>query len=285
MRVVEQINETITVIMSVRNNAGTVGLAIDSLLNQTYDDFKVIVIDDASTDTTSDILNEFERNNENITVIRNNESRGLADNLNTMLNMAETRWVARMDGDDICYPTRFEKQMDFLTNNPDIDILGTAAHIIDENGRKNGVFKWPSRHENIKKSIWCNPMIHPSIIMKRQKIIDIGGYPPYPRRQDYALWFKAIKTGLQFHNLPEHLIQYRIVKKHYKKDNLKQLLRQARIGWLGYASVGGYNPLHYGIMAWPVVRSFLPISLQAKLQKYLRRYDPRRKPIKKLDKT
>ena len=276
----DQAKETITVIMSVRNNAGTIGLAIDSLLNQTYDHFKIIVIDDASTDDTQIILNKFSENNDNIKLIRNDASRGLADNLNSMLNMADTKWIARMDGDDICYPTRFEKQMAFLMDNPDIDILGTAAHIIDENGRKKGVFKWPSTHDNIKKSIWCNPMIHPSIMMDRQKIIDIGGYPPYARRQDYALWFKAVKAGLRFHNLPEHLIQYRIVTKHYKKDNLKKLMHQAKIGWSGYASIGGYNPIHYAIMAWPVVRALLPVSLQTKLQKYLRRYDPRRQVIK-----
>lgn len=269
-------NEKITVMMSVRNNAATLALAIDSLLNQTYEEFKVLVVDDASTDETPEILKRYD----DITVITNDASRGLAENLNMMLNMADTEFVARMDGDDICYPTRFEKQIQFLEANPDVDILGTAADVIDEHGKKGDILKWPQDDVHIKKSIWCNPIVHPSVVMKRQKILDIGGYPPYPRRQDYALWFKAAKAGYRFANLTTPLIQYRIIKKHYKKDNWKQLLRQTKIGWCGYASVGGYNPFHYGAMAWPFVRYFLPVNLQTKLQKYLRRYDPRRRVVK-----
>jgi hypothetical protein len=185
-----------------------------------------------------------------------------------------------MDGDDICYPTRFEKQIEFLNNNPEVDILGTAAHIIDREGRKNGHLKWPSKNDNIKKAVWCNPMIHPSVIFRLDKINAIGGYPEHPRRQDYALWFRAVKAGLVFHNLPDFLIQYRIIKRHYKKTKLADTLLQTRIGWMGYASIGGINPLHYAMMAWPIARSILPSKWQQKLQKNFRKYDPRRRIIR-----
>lgn len=271
----------LTVIMSVRNNESTLKSAIDSLLEQTYQDFKILIVDDASTDTTPSILERYRNKHKNIEIITNRTSKGLAENLNMMLGLADTEFVARMDGDDVCYPDRFAKQIDYLKKHPEIDILGTAAHIIGEKGQKKGVLKWPTNDKDIKKAIWCNPIIHPSVIYKRQKILDLGGYPPYPRRQDYALWFKAMKAEYKFHNLPHHLIQYRVIEKHYKKDPLKQLIRQTKIGWCGYASVGGINPAHYCIMAWPVIRSILPVKLQTKLQKYLRRYDPRRNHARK----
>lgn len=268
---------TITVIMSVKNNEDTITLAMDSVFAQTYQNFKMIVVDDNSTDKTPDILSAYKAQHTNLTVITNDQSLGLAKNLNTMLEMSDTPYIARMDGDDICALTRFEKQIHFLDNNPDIDILGTCADIIDETGRIKDTMQWPTDDAAIKKAIWCNPMIHPSIMMRREKILSIGGYPQYPRRQDYALWFKAMRAGLKFHNLPESLMQYRIVTQHYKKTKFNDALRQTKIGWCGYASVGGWNPVHYGIMAWPIARSVLPVKTQQYLQKTLGRFDPRRK--------
>lgn len=266
--------------MSVRNNEQTLPLALDSVISQTYQNFKIIVIDDASTDSTHDILLKYRDNDARFHVIHNEKQQGLADNLNVMLSMADTKFVARMDGDDVCYPTRFRDQMEYLLANPYTDILGTAADIIDDNGIVIGEMAWPVDDAAIKKTIWCNPMIHPTIMMKRQKILNIGGYPSYPRRQDYALWFKAVKAGYVFHNLPKPLIQYRIIQNHYKKNTWQQNLLQTKIGWGGYASIGGINPLHYCIMAWPVVRSFLPVGLQKYLQKTLRRFDPRHNRMK-----
>ena len=104
----------LTVLMSVRNNADTLVETMDSLFSQTYKNFHLLVVDDASTDQTLDILKRYADEHDNLTIITRSKPKGLAFNLNEMLSMAKTDYVARMDGDDVCYPDRFEAQMSFL---------------------------------------------------------------------------------------------------------------------------------------------------------------------------
>jgi glycosyltransferase EpsE len=266
----------ISVLMSVHNNMDTLLDAIDSVLSQTYQNFEFLICDDGSSDETKSCLLDYAENNDCVRIFLNDDSKGLAHNLNMMLGEARGDYIARMDGDDICYPNRFQEQRSFMSANPEVHILGTAAHIINDNGEKSGRYNWPEKDFDIKKIIWCNPIIHPSVMMRRQALVDIGGYPNYRRRQDYALWFHAMASGLKFHNLQKALIQYRIVKRHYKKTNMIEAWRQLKIGWKGYARVGGLNPKAYAIMAWPLARSLMPSKIQQRLQKKLRRYDPRR---------
>lgn len=266
----------ITIIMSVKNDEKTLNRALESIFNQTYTNFKIIIIDDNSQDETSDILKKYSSKYSNLNIITNKRSLGLGKNLNTMLNIADTPYIARMDGDDICESSRLETQLQFLENNLDIDIVGTCAYIIDQDDNITGEMNRPEYHLDIRRAIWRNPVIHPSIMMRREQILSIGGYPEYKRRQDYALWFKAIKNDLRFHNLQSRLIRYRVTRSHYKKMTFRETLKQIYIGWRGYASIGGINPIHYMIMMWPLIRHFLPTHIQIKLQYILKQYDQKK---------
>tara|TARA_B100001750_G_C15349286_1_gene516310 strand:- start:9 stop:842 length:834 start_codon:yes stop_codon:yes gene_type:complete len=275
----KQNTKNLTVIISVYNNADTISETMDSIFNQTYSDFDIFCVDDASTDETLTILEGYARKDSRLNIIRNEKCNGLAANLNVMLNKASGDYIARMDGDDICLPTRFEKQIAFMEANPKTDILGTAAIVIDEVGKETEVLQWPVSHENIVKVIWANPIIHPSVMFRCHSIRNIGGYPLYRRRQDYALWFTAAKNGLHFANLEEPLLKYRVIKNHYKKTPRKDHFLQLRLGWKGYASMGGINPKIYLFIAWPFVRSFMPSKIQNAVHRKLRKLDPRRKTV------
>jgi hypothetical protein len=117
-----------------------------------------------------------------------------------------------MDGDDICEPNRFVKQLNYLINNPNIDILGSNASLINMNSDKIGQTDMPLIHDNIIKRLeFNNPMIHPSIIMRSKVLNQLGGYDEkLMRAQDLDLWHRASKHGFKFSNINDSLIRYRV---------------------------------------------------------------------------
>ena len=125
----------ISVLMAVYNCAGTVRDSIDSILAQTYTNWKMIICDDCSTDETLDVLREYKKRfPEKFIIITNKKNSKLAYSLNHCLKYAEGEYCARMDGDDRCLPERFEKQIEFLRNHPEYDLVGTAMQRFDESG-------------------------------------------------------------------------------------------------------------------------------------------------------
>ena len=128
----------ISVIMSVYNAEQFLREAIDSILNQTYDNFEFIIIDDASTDSSNAILRSY--NDHRIRVHLNKENSGLTKSLNIGLALAKGTYIARQDADDVSYPERFQRQLDFFQANPGLDIAGTQATYIYEDGQLAKVF-------------------------------------------------------------------------------------------------------------------------------------------------
>ena len=117
---------------------------------------------------------------------------GLGFALNTGLLNCKNNLVARIDSDDICYATRFERQINIFNANPKLDILGSFAKEIDNFGKTLKVRKVPILHKDIKRLVWTCPFIHPSVMFKRDSILKIGSYnKTYRHRQDYDLWFRA----------------------------------------------------------------------------------------------
>lgn len=124
----------ISVLMGIYNCAPTLQEALDSLYAQTYQDFKIILCDDGSKDDTLKIAEENARQHENVIVIKNERNMGLNYTLNHCLEYADTEYVARMDGDDLSVPTRFEKEINFLDEHPEYAIVSTPMIHFDENG-------------------------------------------------------------------------------------------------------------------------------------------------------
>ena len=124
----------ISVLIGLYNCASTIQEALDSLYAQTYQDFKIILCDDGSKDDTLKIARENARTHENVFVINNGHNMGLNYTLNHCLEYADTEYVARMDGDDISIPTRFEKEIEFLDTHPEYAIVSTPMIYFDEQG-------------------------------------------------------------------------------------------------------------------------------------------------------
>lgn len=202
----------ISVIMSVYNDENNLAFAIESILNQSYKDFEFIIINDSSNDNSKNIILDFQKKDKRIVYLENQKNEGLAKSLNKAISISKGKFIARMDSDDICMMDRFKIQIEFLENNTDIDVLGTGAILIDKENKKIGNVLMPRTDKEIKKVlIYKNSIIHPSVIIKKYVLIELGGYnPSFLKAQDLDLWVRLANNGKNFYNLQEYLINYRV---------------------------------------------------------------------------
>ena len=198
----------VSVLLSVHNGARTVATAIESIRAQTWSDWELVIVDDASTDGTAALLAGI--SDPRIRVIRNDRNLGLAASLNKAFLAASGVLIARMDADDFALPDRLARQVEFLAAHPEIDVLGSAAILVDGNDRETGISTRRERHEDIAATILKqNPFIHPSVMMRRHVLELLGGYDESLRRaQDYDLWLRGVRR-FRYHNLQEPLLRYK----------------------------------------------------------------------------
>jgi glycosyltransferase EpsE len=212
----------ISVIMGVYNDDTHIANAIDSILNQTYEDFEFIICDDGSKDQSVNIVNDYMKNDSRIKLLKNEKNLGLAASLNRCIDVAQGEYIARMDSDDVSLPTRFEKQVKFLDENPEIMIVGTAVDLFDE----TGIFgeRFLNNDYSAINVFKENFFVHPTVMMRKSILIDVNGYTVASytyRTEDYDLWCKLCEKGYRGYNLNEKLLLYREDKGSFKKRKFK----------------------------------------------------------------
>ncbi len=206
-----KINPTISVIMATYNRKDIVHKAIESIVNQTYRDFEFIIIDDASTDGTADIVQKYADKDDRIIFIRNKKNKGLVHNLNKGLDIARGKYIARMDDDDISYPTRFEKQIAYMEKIPQITVLSTRISPIDSETPHS--FHNEINPEIIKIFLYAveTPISHPTIMIRHDflKKHNIRYSERYKYVEDAHLYADILKAGGLIAGYPEVLLHYR----------------------------------------------------------------------------
>lgn len=198
----------VSVILPVYNGEIFLREAVSSILTQTYSNFELIIINDCSTDGTANILKEFE-SDLRVRVIENETNLKVVRTLNKGIELARGDYIARMDADDISHPQRFKKQVDFLDENPQIDICGTWVQTI---GTESKMMRAAIEHEHIKvRLFFLNPIFHPAVMFRRNSFASnkLVYDEQYTNAEDYGLWAKAIDI-VRFANIPEVLLKYRI---------------------------------------------------------------------------
>lgn len=185
-----KINPKVTVLMSVYNGERYLRQAIDSILNQTFKDFEFIIINDCSTDNTSNILNSYD--DPRIKIIINDQNIGLTKSLNKGIEIANGEYIARQDADDISYPHRIERQIKCFEKDRLLGLLSCSYNIIDENGRVIRKVRVPIGEENILGLILDhNPFCHGSAMFLKKAVVEVGGYREFfIFAQDYDLWLR-----------------------------------------------------------------------------------------------
>lgn len=202
----------ISVAMSVYNGERFLAEAIDSVLAQTFTDFEFLLLDDGSSDSTPSIVRAYAaRDNRIRPIIR--ENRGLIASLNQLVEEARAPIVARMDGDDICHPERFEQQYAFLKDHLDYGVIGSWSEDIDEDGRPLLIkgTGHPLDHEAFLATIGTGGQLicHPAAMFRRDVVLGVGGYHAAFRHcEDFDLWLR-LASVTRLGNLPERLIRYR----------------------------------------------------------------------------
>ena len=205
----------VSVLMPVYNVEQYVGLAIESILNQTFRDIELILINDGSTDRTGEIAQSY--HDARIRYISNSRNLGLVASLNLGLEIAGSEIIARMDGDDISMPNRLEKQYQFLFDHQDVGAVGSAVQIVDQNSRPIRIWKFPSDPAMLLWTmIFSNPMAHPSVVMRKSLVQHVGGYRDYAA-EDIDLWERLSKVTL-ITNLPFVLLR---IRKHHSNITMK----------------------------------------------------------------
>lgn len=202
----------ISVTMPVYNNAPYIEEAILSILAQTYQNFEFIILDDASTDESPTIIERLSKQDERIRFYRNEKNQGIPASLNHLLELSTGEYVARMDGDDISLPQRFEREVETLKAHPDTDVIFTNTFLIDDKSRDLCPAWRPGTTKEILRLLpWHNYINHPSCIYRRQLALDAGGYDIRFRTGSDTDFFKRLLLRkARFLYLPEPLIRYRI---------------------------------------------------------------------------
>lgn len=211
---------TVTVLMPVYNCELYIKEAIDSILSQTFSDFELLIIDDASADRTVSIIKSYI--DSRIKLIEKPLNTGLINSLNLGLQMAKGIYIARMDGDDISLPNRFAKQVAFLDANQDITVCGSCYTVIGT----DTTIQLPEHHDDIKLAfLKGNCMAHSSIMMRKPLPGEIPLKYDLSREtaEDYDLWVRLALQGSLLHNLQEVLLFYRM---HNSQVSQRQSLKQ-----------------------------------------------------------
>lgn len=221
---------TISVAMAIYNCAPTLREAIDSIVNQTYKDWELILCDDCSTDNTLDIAKEYETKYDNILVLKNERNIGLPASLNHCIEYAQGAFIARMDGDDISLPERFEKEIAVLESHPEYAIVSCAMINFDENGDW-GIQRKPE-HPVKTDFVFDSPVCHAPCIMRKDALADVGNYTvrkDLRRGQDYYLWHKFYCKGYQAYNIQEPYYKMRDDKNAVARRKLKSRIHGLKI--------------------------------------------------------
>lgn len=200
-------NDKISVIMATYNCEKTVEKAIDSILAQTYENWVMIICDDGSADGTLEILRRYEREYPGkFVIIQNEENKKLPYSLNHCLQYVQTDLVARMDGDDWSTPDRFEKQVAFLKEHPEYDLVGTGVTVFDGEKKIASIVK--SLEPNRETIIRQNAFSHATIMTYKRVYDELNGYsldPTVLRVEDVDLWYRFMAAGFKGYNLPDEL--------------------------------------------------------------------------------
>lgn len=259
----------VSVIMGVYNGASTVSEALNSILNQTYSNWELIVCDDCSVDNSAQIIQEYVRKDHRIKYIKNEKNVGLAASLNHCLKYVQGEYIARMDCDDLSAPKRFEVQVGYLQEHRDVDLVGSEMQEFDEHGYKNIVRnkEYPTKFDVPKGAPFC----HATIMMRTSVMKALNGYiisNHTIRTEDVDLWYRFFAGGYKGVNIQETLYFVRMDEAAYKRRKIKYMLHASYIIWYGTDLL--HLPVYYKVYCIkPIVSWLLPSNTKAKLRKYL----------------
>ena len=248
----------ISVIMGVchqKENVNLLKRSITSILEQTYTNFEFLICEHGSTEEAKQVIDYFEKQDKRIKVIRPGKESFLAEKLNICLKEARGQLIARMDDDDYSHPERFEKQVDWLEKNPEIDFVGSNVSLYCGK-EKIGTRKLP-QYPEIKDFLFVQPYVHPTIMFRYEPLAIVKGYSESKcciLCEDYDLFLRLYEEKFQGANLQEVLLDYTTRKKGNRKmrhrwnESITRYQHFKKLGLLPQALLYVIKPILAGLI-------------------------------------
>ena len=257
----------ISVIMGIYNCSSTLQEALNSLYRQTFKKIEIILCDDGSVDNTYQIALENAKIHDNIILLQNETNQGLNYTLNRCLSVAKGKYIARMDGDDISLPSRFEKEYNFLENHPEYSIVSSAMKYFNENGVFR-VDRYDKPEPSIEDFVKHTPFNHAPCMVRKEAYEAVGGYSEAKkllRVEDYHLWMKMYLKGYKGFRIDEPLYMMR--------DDNNAIKRRAFIYRINESYVKYLICRNFSLPIWsyiwclrPIIIGLMPLCIYKKIR-------------------
>jgi glycosyltransferase involved in cell wall biosynthesis len=198
----------VTVLLATHDDARFLREAIESVLQQTERDVELLVVDDASSDDTPGLLASVD--DRRLRTLRNDEQRGLAASLNRGLDESDSRYVARLDADDVAHPERVEHQV-ARARATRVAVVGTAVYDLDADGTRGKLHRMPESERAVRwHALFSSPFFHPTVLVDRDALGSLRYDPDFLESEDYDLWARLLATGAEGANLGLPLVSKRV---------------------------------------------------------------------------
>ncbi|MDE6926189.1 MAG: glycosyltransferase [Acetatifactor sp.] len=267
----------ISVIMSIYNqwNSEYLDQAVMSILNQTFGDFEFIIYDDGSDPAVCGQLEKYGQLDNRIVLIHSPENCGLAYSLNTCINVARGKYLARMDDDDISDPERLAVQYEYMEAHPEIAYVGCNARLIDSGGvwGHRVMSEFPMKHAFLRYS----PFIHPSVMIRRN-IFDTQEAYRFSkdtwRCEDYELFMRLMRLGYRGANIQQELFSYREDSNSYRKRKFRYRMDEMKLRYRNFKELGLLYPMGWLYVVRPLAAAAVPSKLIYMAKKLYHRQPP-----------
>lgn len=247
-----------------------------SILNQSFRDFEFIIYDDGSDEELAQSLQKYQELDGRVVLISNPVNHGLAYSLNTCIDVARGKYLARMDDDDISHRFRLQVQYDYMEQHPETGFIGCNAGLLDELGVW-GYRKMPEQPET-RTFLKFSPFIHPTVMIRREVLEQGGTYREGKenwRCEDYELFMRLHQQGYQGRNLQQVLFYYREDRNSYTKRKVCYRLDEFHLRYRNFKELGILFPIGWLYAVRPLAAAAVPGGLIYRVKKFYHRQDMR----------
>lgn len=259
-------NPKVSIVLPVFNAGIYLKDCLESLLNQTYKDFELIIVDDCSTDNSYQILKQYSLKYRKIRLFRNNKNKGVSETVKKAISFSRGDYLARMDADDISLPTRIEKQLNYLENNPGTVAVGGQCFMIDASNKIIGKKIFPTSFEAIYKYIFrFIPIQQPTLMIAKKRLPERFKYyqDGMNTAEEVELFFKLFNYG-RVENIDEFVLMYRIHDKNTSLINVKETFLLTLLARIEAVFKYNYKPDPIGII-YTVIQALVVLLLPQKI--------------------
>jgi teichuronic acid biosynthesis glycosyltransferase TuaG len=216
----KNLTDFVTVIIPYYKKINFINECVDSVLNQTFQNFEIIMVYDDKDKSELELLEKFKNKDKRIKIIVNQENLGVGESRNKALKIANGKFIAFLDADDIWHPLKLSTQIEFMINN-NFSITHTSYNIINEKNKKVGIrFAKNLKFSDLIRS--CD--IGLSTVIIEKKLLDNLCFPNLKTKEDYVLWLQLTKKGYEFKAFDEFLTDWRLAKNSLSSSTFRKLI-------------------------------------------------------------